>query len=473
MHGKARSGSWFLRDAASWRGAVVHAWCLLLLGSHLPAQHQGIVVRDKVGRPLRGANVMVMDAVGKETAVRTGLRGELLLPTGLKPESIRLSGGADDGSVGAVAVQAPELPGAPQEVRLERPQEPLPPKEKVGRVRTAVEKVPNLVREFGDARATFMLASVSGDRVDKVQALLKDFESQRQGTIAKLAEGAGTGSAEESWRQSQSADVLVQKWEGVQAELHSLINEASSNQSIKADVRDQLEVLGAAVGGTGAKLQDVASAVEVAVGELEVRVVDPELDGLGLAKSEVVVALRAYVLGADGKPAASVGVAAKEVVVTLRRERCQATPAALAITKGASIAAAFVTSDHTDGAACIVAESPGYPSTTEVRVALRVPWRSLGVVLFGLVLGTLLKPKVSPGPAKRPRGWKEFLVDAGAGFTLLAAYFAGYLAVVAPRLEFLDLRNGFWTKLFGSIIFGIVGLPYLAGWVKKLLAKHP
>ena len=225
----------------------------------------------------------------------------------------------------------------------------------------------------------------------------------------------------------------------------------ASNTRAKADLRK-------AVDDCAKEMRAIGKALEAAAGEMQVHVVDTELDGWQLAKSEVQVVLYEYVLDRSGEPAPSAGQAAEDLAITLRRQRCSATQDSPSIAAGSSDTTIYVVSDETSGFASVSALGLGYPATESARIQLRFPWRSLLAAMVGLMMGIWLKPHVLPREKKKRASRSSKVIDALAGLALLAAFFGGYLAVIAPHLEFLDLRNGIMSKVFGSFVCGVVGL---------------
>src|SRR5260221_105414 len=102
-----------------------------------------VVVRDDLGRALRGIPVTLRDAAGKEKVVTTDLQGRFTPPEDFSSKTAVVTLGAQQAHTMDFKLTGnpAEAAAQPQELKLTRPQDPVAPKKKIDRVRRALDGV--------------------------------------------------------------------------------------------------------------------------------------------------------------------------------------------------------------------------------------------------------------------------------------------------------------------------------------------
>lgn len=452
---------------------VLVALASALLAGLLVAQDRLLELRDSSGRLLRGVPLTVAGADGRQHELRTSLDGRLVVPGELrarKLESAEFTGARIDLDPDARAQLANEI----DQRRLPGMRSPSNANIVIARVRDILNAISleTLEAEWSVLRGRLNRAGITQDRFDAVDRSIADTMTARARALATLGEPAMIPAADALSR-LEEVEAIVTGWKSVRNSLGEVTNLALLQPGSDEARRTQLLTnrhLGEGDSSLEARVRNLAFAVDTPIASLTVDDDASSLDGFGLGRLEIQVRLEAWVAGESGGPPVRSSAPAPEsgMRIEFQSEGCSVEPDVAVIPAGRSGTSMFVSADAGSGAARVVASAAGL-ADAELLIDVVFPWRSLVGLIVGLMAGALLRTRLARGEAGADAGRGPLVVNAVAGFALLAAWFASYVAFVAPHAAVIDPRAGVWTQVLTAAICALIGLPLLSGWVKRWL----
>lgn len=457
------------------RHLVLAAALLSLLATPLRCQDRELQLRDSQERVLRGAKLVLSDVTGRRLETRSDVEGRITIPADFRLAHLvatDIQGEGREVEVDSRTLWSDEHPT----IRVAGVQTPVGADVALARTRDALSRAGfgEFTTEWRDLRSSLLKEGITQDRLTTIDRALDEIESTRKRLLVSIGEPARMTAAE-ALDHLDGVEAFLVQWRALREQLKDVSRLARTRPDTEAARRQaglEKRFLSAAASLVGA-IRDTAQAIDAPISNLAADAVDHELDGLGLGRVEVQVRLECWLLAQNARPPVrSITPAPAEGLrVELRRSVCRADPESLTIPEGRSIASTFVTTDETEGTASLVASCAGFADVT-VDLPIRFPWKSVLALLGGLLAGVFLRGRLIHAPqAARRRPRSTFVVDLIAGLVVLAAWFAGAIAVLAPRWPDLDPRVGLWMKVLAGACCGLVGLPFVSGWVKRWLAS--
>ncbi|MGE0143651.1 MAG: hypothetical protein AB7I19_11025 [Planctomycetota bacterium] len=426
-------------------------------------------LRDASNRPLRGVTVRLSDAAGKSLELKASAEGQIILPKDFRATRVATTALEGPGATLAIDVRGLSENDL-NSLRLTGERTPQLPQTNIRNVRGALNGMPLQVldddwNQLADKLRSDGESSSAIADVERAIAALKLAHGRAQKQLALPA----TATAEVVLDRIDKCEPVITAWSDLRRTVTTLARQVASraDREIVAATR-QFE--GRFVGPDShfqRQVGAIGQAVDTPLISLAASSVRATLEGLGMDKVEIQVRLERLTL--DKRTGKSVATAhsapAEGVRVEFQRELCSLTPDSVTIQPSRSLASTFAISDSTDGLARIVATSPGF-ANVELRVLLSPPYSSVMTILIGLLAGMFLRRRLLQKDGRASISLGVHIVGA---LVLMAVWFAGYIAYLAPRIEVIDPRAGMWQRATAGVVCGFLGLPLVNAWLTRWL----
>ena len=332
-----------------------------------------------------------------------------------------------------------------------------------------------VIGAWSSLRSALEGAKVTASSLTAIDMKLADLQRDRVDAIHLLA-GDGQVTPKDALVRTVAADQFVAGWTTAKEQIDQAFQAASNsaNDTLKGQIEQFKGAFTAASSPLGTTIGETARAIDEPVTDLELKAVNEDLDGWGMAKVELQVWLKTLLPGhAGGPPRESVAAATTLLSIGFLRQDCVTEPTDIEIKIGATDANTYAVADGTAGKASVKAQCVGLATTDPVLISLRAPWRSILAGLIGLLIGALLRPHLStfriPTDPNRDHRLSSGAVDVGAGLVLLVAWFAGYVSWFSADLPSIDPRSGVLAKVLTGMLCGLVGVPILTAKLKAVI----